>query len=73
MQRQIARLTQEMAMHAGPAKARLRAFAITDNSLNHQAQLWAYVDDFRYLALLCAFCIPLAFFFKKASKGGSAG
>ena len=33
------------------------------------ADSWAYVDDFRYLALLCALCIPIAFFFKKPAPG----
>ena len=50
----------------------LRAFSLTDTSLNHQAQLWAYVDDFRYIALLCAICIPSAFLLKKAAKKGGA-
>jgi hypothetical protein len=32
----------------------------------------AYVDDFRYIALLCADCIPSAFLLKRASQSGGA-
>lgn len=72
MQRQLQELTRQMQMHAGPHRSLLRAFALTDKTFNNQAQLWAYVDDFRYLALMCAVCIPLAFCLKKASRGGGA-
>jgi DHA2 family multidrug resistance protein len=34
--------------------------------LSAQARLWSYVDDFRYLALLCFGCIPIVFMLKKA-------
>ncbi len=36
--------------------------------LNNQAQLWAYVDHFRYLALLCAMCANGRLL--KKAKGG---
>jgi DHA2 family multidrug resistance protein len=42
------------------------AYAIVDRTLNAQARLWAYVDDFRYMALLCFACLPLVFLLKKA-------
>lgn len=72
MRRQIQLLTMQMHMHAGPKLAMLRAFYLTQRDLNNQAQLWAYVDDFRYLALACAICVPIAFLFKKSSSGGGA-
>lgn len=72
LQRQLHELMVRMEMHTGPRRALLRAFSITNDSLNHQAQLWAYVDDFRYIALLCAICIPSAFLLKRASKSGGA-
>ncbi len=71
-QRQITTLTTMMSMHAGPRRAMLRAFALTSTSLNNQAQVYAYVDDFRYLALLSFLCVPLCFFLKKAKKGTQA-
>lgn len=72
-QRQLHELMQRMQMHSGPRRSWLRAFSITNSALNHQAQLWAYVDDFRYIALLCAICVPAAFLLKKASQSSEAG
>jgi hypothetical protein len=60
-----------MDLHAGPQRAMLRAYALTNAGLDKQAQLWAYVDDFRYLALAVAVCVPLAFVLKKTSGGGA--
>lgn len=52
-----------------------RAYALVNRSLNAQARLWSYVDDFRYMALLCFACMPIVFALKKAvGRGGpSAG
>jgi DHA2 family multidrug resistance protein len=61
----LAHLTAKMHMHAGPAKAHLRSFALIDHSLNNQAQLLAYVDVFRDLAIVAAICVPLSFVLKK--------
>ncbi len=72
LHKQLNMLTEQMQAHAGPRRAMLRAFALTQNALNNQAQLWAYVDVFRYLALFCALCVPAAFFFKKSSSSGGA-
>ena len=74
LHRAVANFTNMMSLHVGPGKAILRAYALTDAALNKQAQLWAYVDDFRYLALLLALCAPLAFVLKKSagSKAGAA-
>jgi DHA2 family multidrug resistance protein len=69
MRKQIQMLDTRMSMHAGPRVSLLRAFSLTSSTLNSQAQLWAYVDDFRYLALLCAVCIPIAFFLKRPPSG----
>jgi hypothetical protein len=51
-----------MRTHAGPKQALLRADALIQKGLDSQAQLWAYVDDFRYQAPLCVLSIPIAFF-----------
>ena len=72
--RQIHALGLRMAMHAGPHKANLRVLAITSRSLDAQAQIYAYADAFRYLALLCVCCIPIAFLLAKPEQkaGGTA-
>jgi DHA2 family multidrug resistance protein len=42
--------------------------------VNQQALLWSYVDDFRYLALVCFACVPLVFMLRKAvAKKGAVG
>lgn len=64
-QQQLTHLTMLMRMHAGPVKAMQRAFALTQNTLDSQAQLWAYVDVFRYMAILTALCIPVTFILKR--------
>jgi DHA2 family multidrug resistance protein len=50
-----------------------RSYGLIDQLLNGQARLWAYVDDFRYLALVCFACVPIVFGLKKAvGKKGAA-
>jgi DHA2 family multidrug resistance protein len=72
LQRELHSLTMRMQMHVGARRATLRALSMLQTALNSQSQLWAYVDDFRYLALLCVICIPMAFFLKRPSGGGQA-
>ncbi|MBV8895000.1 MAG: MFS transporter, partial [Acidobacteriaceae bacterium] len=56
----------------GPAGSRNAALQMLDNTLHTQARLWAYVDDFRYLALACFACVPIVFFFKRARPRAGA-
>ena len=72
LRKQLRFLTEMMAQHAGPRRALLRAFAITNTTLNGQAQVYAYVDVLRDFGFLCLLCVPLAFFFAKP-KPGAAG
>jgi DHA2 family multidrug resistance protein len=60
---------------ASAALAMERATAIVSRMVDGQALLWSYVDDFRYMALVCFGCIPIVFMLKKAvGRGGvSAG
>jgi DHA2 family multidrug resistance protein len=60
---------------ASPSLATSRAYALLSASLGGQARLWSYVDDFRYMALVCFGCIPIVFMLKKAigKRGVSAG
>ena len=73
LHRQIQSLTTAMQHHAGPARASLRAYAITARSLNSQAQLYAYVDVFRDFAIVFAICVPIVFVMKGAKGGGAEG
>jgi MFS transporter, DHA2 family, multidrug resistance protein len=51
-----------------------QAYGVLNSTVNIQARLWSYVDDFRYLALMCFLCVPLVFLLKKAKakKGAVA-
>ncbi|MFZ0938434.1 MAG: DHA2 family efflux MFS transporter permease subunit [Candidatus Sulfotelmatobacter sp.] len=50
-----------------------RAYGLINEALNGQARLWSYVDDFRYMALMCFGCVPIVFALKKAMRKGPAG
>jgi MFS transporter, DHA2 family, multidrug resistance protein len=50
----------------GPVIASQRAYRMLEQTLTAQARLGAYVDDFRYMALVCFACVPLVFLFKRA-------
>jgi DHA2 family multidrug resistance protein len=42
-------------------------------TLVRQATLLAYIDNFRFLALLCLICLPAGLLFKKVrARGGPA-
>ena len=50
-----------------------RAYALMDRGLNQQAVIYSYVDDLRYIAVVCLLCIPVVMLLKKAKpKAGAA-
>ncbi len=51
---------------ASPVDALHRAYGLIGQTVNGQARLWSYVDDFRYMALICFGCIPIVFALKKS-------
>lgn len=58
----------------GPANSAIAAQASEYQQLLRQASSWAFVDVFRWLSLLCFFCILVVWFFKKVRPGkGPAG
>jgi DHA2 family multidrug resistance protein len=67
-ERALQSITRLMEAHADPVTAANRARKILELTMSQQAQLWAYVDDFRYLALLCFACIPIAFTVQRVRK-----
>jgi DHA2 family multidrug resistance protein len=50
---------------ASPATAVRQSYALIGGSLDAQARLWSYVDDFRYMAIVCFACVPIVFALKK--------
>ncbi len=62
-----------MTAHVASNTATHRAYAMIQNSLDQQATVYAYVDDLRYMALLCILCAPVIFIVKKVkAKQGAA-
>ena len=53
--------------------ATTRAYALMERGLNQQAVIYSYVDDLRYIAVVCLLCIPVVLLLKKAKpKAGAA-
>ena len=74
LHRQLSELAIRMHLHAGPGVATRRALSLVQQDLDRQAQLLAYIDDFRYLTIICVLCVPIVFLMTKAkSKGAAAG
>jgi len=61
------------AQGASATDALHQAYGLIGQDLNSQARLWSYVDDFRYVALMCFGCIPIVFLLQKSvgKKGGA--
>jgi DHA2 family multidrug resistance protein len=75
-QQALARIQGLMSLHASSHAAKMRAYALIERLLDQQAAVYSYVDDFRYVALLCFLCAPIVFFVKKVKPkagGASAG
>jgi MFS transporter, DHA2 family, multidrug resistance protein len=64
-QESLRRLTAVMGAHADPVTAVKRAEDLLQGLLAQQSQLWSFVDDFRYLAVVCAVCVPLTFLLQR--------
>jgi DHA2 family multidrug resistance protein len=65
-QQYLRTLTGALAHYGNPAIAAQRAHEAVGGVLLRNATLWAYVDTFRVLALLCLLCVPLVWMFRKA-------
>src|ERR1700757_1197582 len=61
-----------MNQHTDPVDALHRTYKLLEGAIDTQASLWSYIDDFRYLALLCFATVPIAFGLKKVSSRKAA-
>jgi DHA2 family multidrug resistance protein len=69
----LAGATQAMQAHgADAALATRQAYALVAATLQRQATMLAYIDDFRMLAIAILLMIPLVFLVKKGKPGGIA-
>jgi DHA2 family multidrug resistance protein len=65
-QQQLQQLEQYLYTQGySAADATQKAYGLIGAQLTAQARLWSYVDDFRYMALVCFACIPIVFALKK--------
>jgi MFS transporter, DHA2 family, multidrug resistance protein len=76
VQQQLQSYAGALRNSSGPTGSALgtatdRAYGVLNATVNIQARLWSYVDDFRYLALVCFLCVPIVFILRraKAQKG----
>ncbi len=58
---------------SGAVMAKQQAIAQVGQELGKQAQLWSYVDDFRYMALACFICVPVVWTLKRVRGKAMAG
>jgi len=57
---------------ASSADAHAKALGMLDGLVQHQASLFAYVDNFRVLGLLALVCVPLALLFRGVRRRAGA-
>lgn len=64
----LAAATQTFAQAHGPVTGALQAQMSLYQNLQQQAQLWAFVENFRLFGLICLVCLPLVFLFKRVRR-----
>jgi DHA2 family multidrug resistance protein len=67
----LATLQHSLTTQSGHAGL-MQAYGLLYQTLQQQAGLWAYVDNFRLLALICLALVPIIFLFKKGKAVASA-
>jgi DHA2 family multidrug resistance protein len=71
-QQQYAAVWAFLSQQNGLTTAERQAYKLLERSVEQQAALLSYVDDFRYIAFLCLFCAPIAFAMKRVRGRGKA-
>jgi DHA2 family multidrug resistance protein len=69
---QLATLQHALSAQSGHA-AQMQAYGVLHQTLQQQAGLLAYMDNFRLLALICLALVPIIFLFKKANGPAPTG
>ena len=65
LQLRLHEFAHTLALHTDPVTAMKQAELLVEGMLAKQALLWAYVDDFRYLAVLCFASVPVSFLLQR--------
>ncbi|HUA66386.1 MAG TPA: DHA2 family efflux MFS transporter permease subunit [Alphaproteobacteria bacterium] len=71
--RQLAVAEHALSRQADPVTATGQAYSVLYQTLDAQAHLWAFVDNFRFFCLLALGCVPLVFLFKRVSRPPARG
>jgi DHA2 family multidrug resistance protein len=71
-EQRISALTGYLSQHTAAPNAHYAAQSTLYRQLGQQALLWAFVDVFRWMSLICFACVVLVWFFKKAKPGTKA-
>jgi DHA2 family multidrug resistance protein len=72
LQQQLSNLSHFLSRHFGSANGFLAGQAQIYQEVLKQARLLAFVDVFRWIALLCFGCVALVWLFKKVQPGRRA-
>jgi MFS transporter, DHA2 family, multidrug resistance protein len=70
---QLAAAQHALARQTDPVTATGQAYSVLYQTLDAQAHLWAFVDNFRFFCLLALGCMPLIFLFKRVSRPPARG
>jgi DHA2 family multidrug resistance protein len=68
-EQQLSALTGYLTQHTAAPNARHAAASTLYRQLAQQSLLWAFIDVFRWMSLICFGCVILVWFFKKAKPG----
>ncbi len=68
-QNSVASTRQALSGYFGTANSLAPAQATLYQQLGRQASLWSFIDVFRWLSLLCFFCVFIVWLFKKVKPG----
>ena len=69
----LSEMIANLSAHGNVVTATQQAYGAMYQTLVRQATLLAYIDNFRFLALLCLICFPAGLLFKKVkARGGPA-
>jgi MFS transporter, DHA2 family, multidrug resistance protein len=73
-QQRVSEMAANFASHSGDmVTATQQAYGAVYQALVRQATLLAYIDNFRFLALMCVICLPAGLLFKKVrARAGPA-
>lgn len=71
LHQRVSQAVSALAPKFGAHDAIIRAYQLIYNSMLGQAQLWSFVDNFRWVALLAGACAFAVFLFRKVQATGA--